>query len=76
MTEAEKRRATLLEEWAVAARGRDYAEAGSLALCIFYVEEVIELEGGKRLDARDYTAAMESAIIPWYNDVCAEYLED
>jgi len=69
------RRQEVLTSWAYAAKSRDYALAEKHAEHIEELDSEIYYEGGAPLSINEITAAYSAASIPWYNDVCAEYLE-
>ncbi len=69
------RRNSILRDWAEAAKRRDYDEAQQLVTCLTYADENVVTAGGKALTLHEINDALESASIPWYNDVCAEYIE-
>ena len=70
------RRNSLLLDWAEAAKKRNYDEAQHLTTCLTYADENVVKEGGDALTLHEINDALEAASIPWYNDVCAEYLEN
>jgi len=73
---AQFRRNSILRDWAEAAKRRDYEEAQQLITCVVYANEVVVSAGGTALTLHQLNDALEEASIPWYNDVCAEYLEN
>jgi len=70
------RRNSILKDWAESAKARDYTDARMRAEVLEEADREVYHQGGSKLTISDLTAALEAASIPWYNDVCAEYIEN